>query len=392
MPLVVAAPVAVIAALLALAFLLAWKQFGTAITNALNVNLPVVGRVLGGLIADGLELAYASTLYWFDALLHPVVNFFLGPIAAIENPIMAIGYALDQTANAIVQLVAVRLPENFVAGIDLTISEANSIIGTLSNTIYQNYGALSDVVSQIGADVAEGLAKANTYTDEAIGRLEPLVTQALAEGGSIADLATSVAQSVVAAATADIASEISTAYDDATGYAAALFRTAESDITTALNEATTYTTTAIAGIAGITATDIEQGIAGALSGIYTDVDAAITDVIGIAGTGDADVIDAIRDIPTSIPLDIAGVASLAGATTLTLARYLRDCGIPNCQNLGQFGKDLQALLGLVADASFLSFLVELVEHPADAASTIDDTFGSIIGDTVSGFRDLVGVL
>jgi hypothetical protein len=392
MPLAVGAPVAVVAALLALAFLLAWNQWGQVIVKTLDVNLPVVGNVIGGLVADGLEAAYLVTAQWLDAILDPVVNFLIGPIAAVENAVGAIGYTLDQTANAVATIVAVKLPNNFTGAVNAVISEANSISATLSNTIYQNYQDLSSVVSQIGADVQQGLAAADTYTDEAIGRLEPLVSQALADGESITDLAAAAAATAVAGLTSQLQGLIDAGVSTASSYADSLFHTAESDISTGFNDVKGFAEGLLAGAIGITATDITNSLRQGLSGIYTDIESSGADVITVAAGTDIDIIDAIKAIPKAIPTDIAGLATLAGVTTLALTRYLEDCGIPNCQNLSQYGKDLQSLLGLVADANFLSFLVELVEHPGDAATTIDDTFGSAISDTVSGFRELVGVL
>lgn len=206
------------------------------------------------------------------------------------------------------------------------------------------------------------------------------------------DIATRQAQRLNGMIAPDaVTSLIQTGYADATSFAQGLFSTVETDIAHALSTAEAFTTTAINGVVGISATDIDNAITGALAGIYTDVDGAITDVVGVLGADDPDILAAVKAIPLAVPTDLAGLAALAGTSTLALTRYLRDCGIPNCQNLSQYGKDLQALLGMVSDASFLAFLVELVEHPGQANTVVQDTFGGVLTAAMAAGKSLLGV-
>jgi hypothetical protein len=74
-----------------------------------------------------------------------------------------------------------------------------------------------------------------------------------------------------------------------------------------------------------------------------------------------------------------------------VATYLRECGVPNCVNLSQLGKDLQALLGLVEDASFLALIVDLIHNPAEGADIVNTVFGPVLNDALSDAKELLSL-
>lgn len=391
MPLALAAPGVVVAALFAILFLLGYNVFAPILVRAVSIDLPYVGNVIGNLVAEGLDAVYLASLAFLDDLVLPAVNMALGPVAAVENFGFAVRDTLDQMANALTLLVAVKLPASYEDAVQVIVNDTNQVLQLLASDGYQTYADFADAESQL-QQLAQGyFTDSVQYTDDRVDALQQSLTSAIVDPAEIESLATTAVRSAIAAAETAIGNQIQLAYGDATAYAQSLVSGIDAEIASSLGTAEQFATTAVAGVAGAIYTDIQQGIAGALGGIYTDVDTAISDLIGVIGTTDADVLAGVKAIPTAIPTDIAGVSVLAGATALTLARYLKDCGIPNCNNLSQYGKDLQGLLGLVEDASFLTFLVELVQHPADAPTVVADTFGSALTSTVGAFRSLVGV-
>lgn len=391
MPLVLAAPALVVAALFAVLFMLAWSQWRNTIVHSLSISLPVVGNVIAGLVADGLDAAYETLVIIFDNVVNPAINLILGPIAAVENTFGVIRDTLDVYAAAIGQLALVTVPTAIQTGVDLTTHDLQVVIATADDYalgLFFNAQFLFNAEVQTFAQPLEVELAIHAHTLDAI--LSGLITTGV-DPAQVTNLATAAAQSVVGAALAPFEGLIDTSYGQATSYAAGLFGQAEQDIADALARAEAYATTAVSNVVGLSVTDIDQAIAGALGGIYTDIDTAVSETVGVIGTGDADVLAGLRQIPVGQIASLAGVATLAGATTLTLARYLRDCGIPNCQNLSQFGNELQDLLSVVGDASFLALLVELIHNPSAAAATINDTFGSVISDATSTAKSLLGV-
>lgn len=388
---VVIAPAALIAAIFALLFMAAWYVWGNSIVNALNVNLPYIGNVIGNLIGDGLEATYTYLVYWFDSIIHPLGQLILSPISVIENTVSAAYEVTANVYNSLWGIVNVKIP----IAESTAITIAGSLVGDARAFAHQELiNVQTGVLAQIDSlrnGIASAYAQAVQYAtivgQEVLADAEGLFNIAIAQ----LDAAEQVINATIATVASTAAADTLAAYQAATGYAESLAQLAASNLAAATLALEGYADQAAAHAVGVLVTDIDQSITGALSGIYTDIDQAIDGVIDVIGTGDADVLAGIRAIPRVVPFDIAGVATLAGASTLALTRYLKECGIPNCKNLSQYGKDLQALLGLVGDASFLAFLVEIVEHPAAAKSIVDDTFGAIIGDTVSAGRSLLGV-
>ena len=122
---------------------------------------------------------------------------------------------------------------------------------------------------------------------------------------------------------------------------------------------------------------------------------AITDDVkaleGVIASDLPDIGALVRAIPRAVPLDIAGTIGGTLALERVLTRYLIDCGIPNCRNLGGLGRELADLLKLVEGAGFLAFLVAMVTDPDGTSREVNDVVAPIVVDTVNGARHLIGL-
>lgn len=386
-----AAPAVIFAAIFALLFLLAWQQWGQAVSNTLNVNLPVVGRVLGGLIIDALNAAYFAAVFILDGVVAPIGEFILRPIAAVENNIAAAYSSAVNSYLAIYGIINTRIPW----AISTAYNNATSLAITINNATNVRLAGLANDLISLGTYVQLEIAVAqNAAESAALAWVNGLRTDVSVWvntlTGAIIDNAAIAKAFTLSAYTESLAST-QRAYDQATGYATDLAAVEEQHLAAAVTQLEAYATTTTSNAIGALVTDIDNGITTSLAGIITDIGVAIPELEGIIGTGDAAILDALKRIDWSIPGTITGVTSLAGVTALTLTRYLRDCGIPNCQNLSQLGNDLQAILGIVEDASFLEFLVELIHNPSGAAGIVQDTFGSQISAGLDAAKSLLGV-
>lgn len=391
MPLVVVPIGAVVAAVFALLFMLAWAQWGNTITNSLNIDIPIIGNVIGHAVADLLEATYAILVYWFDHLIDPIVNVIIGPIAVLENSLGALKAGMSYVTVAFDNLSLRVLPIQVFDQISFAMNALADVEADVDGYAYSLFQtAMADTTSVIESVTQVG-AQLENYVDTAINHIQAEI-DAL-PSAVLPDLTslTNRLEADIANNYSGVESDIANAYSAATSYANNLATTLEGDIAAGINAAETYAQSVAVAIPQIITTDIANAINGALAGIYTDIDAAITDVIGVAGTDDADVIDALRRIPLSVPLDLTGLAALVGAGSLTMLRFLRDCGIPNCRDLSGFGNDLQNLLTLVDDTAFLGLLVELIHHPNEGPEVVESLFSSSIDSTVSTFRALVGI-
>lgn len=386
-----AEPAAVVSAFFALLFMLGWYFFGKTITKALDVDLPIIGNVIGNLVADGLNFAYGYLVFLFDQAITPITEFFLRPIATIENTFDATYQTFASVYSAMNRLAFFNLPQAFTGQIQFAVDYSSAVLGAAELYTRNEVADIRTEVNSLADSFVDTTIAANRYTDNAIADLRNLIGNGVTDIDTVTNIANSAASAIAGQILTAAEGFTTQAFASATGYADTLAHTLENDITLGTQAAEDYANQLATTLPQIITTDIDNTISGALAGIYTDIDAAITDVTGIIGTGDADVLDGIKRIPVSIPLDLAGLVALTGAGTLTMLRYLKECGIPNCKNLSGLGNELQTLLGVVEDASFLALLISLIHDPGDAAATIDDAFGGAINSGVSLSKQLLGL-
>lgn len=380
-------------AIVALLFLLAYGSMRDSIHQNLTYNVgvgPFTVDLLGWAV-DAADFVYEALLAVLDGLTVPLANAIIAPVAAIESLFDQALQAVSQTAGAVANLYWGVIPElanaiESATGFNLlaVYSDVDQISAGFLNvaqTLQTDLGArIAGVVSQEFADV--------THLQNEI---DSLTVGATLDVTDVTDIATHAAQAVVSSSAATLGAAISTAFDDAEAFTRQNVSALLGDIAAAVTTAEQFTTTAVEAVAGISITDIDTAITTGLTAIWPDISAVIPELEGVIGTGDADILDALGRIDWTIPANLTGVASLLGVTSLTLARYLKDCGIPNCQNLSQFGRDLQDLLAIANSASFLGFIVELIRDPGDAAATLDNAFGDIIGTGIADVRSLIGI-
>lgn len=386
----VAVPAAILPAIFALIFALCWAQWGTVITQTMNFDLPVIGNVIGNAVATVFNGAYALIIYFLDGLITPVAQLILGPIAAVENGFASLQSALPNVYNTLYGIITVRGPQwvQDALGpsfqfIQTVFNQAMAGIADVRSYAATGFADLTsytvNAVTSLTSTISNDIAAIDSYTVNAVGVLEHDVAASLVAATAYADEGVRQAEDFTRSA-----------FTSATGYATSLATQLSNDIAATLNAAEGYAQTTATAAVGVLTTDIDQSITASLAGIWTDVDKAVTDVIGVIGTGDAAVRDALGRIDWSIPANVAAVASLAGVTSLTLMRYLRDCGVPNCQNLSTFGQELQSVIGLVDGGLLIAFLVELIHSPTQAAGLFADTVGDVISDGLSIGKELIG--
>lgn len=382
---------AVVAGLMALLFLLAWAQWGHAITQTLNVNIPLIGNALGRLVSDALEASYLVLLGWFDAAVTPIADTIIRPIVAVESIFDALNSMGQSTLNAVITITTVKIPAAIGVAEQFTASTGSYILTQVGGWVATLQGVVNTGLALEHAYAAAAFASAEQYTLSLANYLQGQFA------GLLANLQTVVAAGLAAAHqftldayTASINYTV-TAYNAAISHADQLAAQAAANLTATATAIEGYADATATHAVGVLSTDIDNAITSSLVAVWPDISAVIPELEGVIGTGDADILDALGRIDWTIPGTIAGVASLAGVTALTLARYLKDCGIPNCQNLSQFGKDLQDLLALANSASFLELIVGLIRDPGDATYIIDNAFGGAITSGISEVRSLIGI-
>jgi hypothetical protein len=385
-------PLAVLAiAIFAMLLLYGITLLIRTLANAIpNWGIPGLGNLRSAFL-NGINVALAAQRYAIDLALAPLAAVWHWMVQAA---ITTARYFLDVITDlyTVTKWVAhVQVPGIYGAALtftqaEISLAEAsatsalNTVHGVIDADIQALQGALSNGLAAVESQAAGALAVVHSVLDADI----QLVTANLA---SDLDLAERYAQSLVAAAFAQAQQDLAALETTVTNVTGVL----TTDIGNAVNIAERYTDTAvgaaITGTIGALTTDVDNIIDPAWQGIIDDVHG----IEGVIGTDLPDILNGIKSIPTTLPVGLVGVAAISIPLARTVATYLRECGVPNCINLSQLGKDLQALLGLVEDASFLSFIVELIHNPTEADHIVNDVFGTVLNDTVATARQLISL-
>lgn len=382
---------AIVLALFALLFMLAWQAWGTTIVRTLSINLPIIGNVIGNAVAALLEGTYAVAATFFDAVIGPITSLILSPIVAVENIFTLIVQNSAALYNKLYVVVRSTIPAALATAesyaLDLSnyvLSQAQALAATnlaLINYVQSQAAALvNSAVSTLTADINYVATQAADYAyslyQNALGAINYVQAQAIAYANAIY---------------ADAVNFTVTEVNKAIAYAESVAAAAATDTVHALATAEAYADTTATHIAGVLVTDAEQELVQAVNAIWPDVVNGVIAVQGVIATDLPDIAAGLRAIPVSKALtwgeSLAGVA----AVSVPMLKALEQCVVPNCRNLSQLGRDLQALLGLVEDASFLAFLIELITKPDAAYQTVDDIFGPALNAAASGAKDLFGL-
>lgn len=382
---------AVVAGLMALLFLLAWAQWGHAITQTLNVNVPIIGNAIGRLVSEALEASYLVLLGWFDAAVTPVADFIIRPIVAIESIFDALNGMGQSTLNAVISITTVKIPAAIGVAGQFTTSIGAYILTQVGGWVATLQSVVVAGLATERAFASAAVAAANQYTLNLANYLQGQFAAGLATLQSVVAAGLAAEHTFTLDAYNAAVNFTDTAYNAATHYSDQLAAAAAADLAAAVATTESYALTTATEAVGVLATDLDNEVTASLTAIWPDIATVIPELEGVIGTGDADILDALGRIDWTIPANLAGVASLAGVSALTLARYLKDCGIPNCQNLSQFGRDLQAAIAVVDDVAFIAFLLELIHDPAAAADLVESSVGDLIDAGLSAGRALLSV-
>src|SRR5579875_618729 len=117
----------------------------------------------------------------------------------------------------------------------------------------------------------------------------------------------------------------------------------------------------------------------------------MVDTAVVAQTNFPDIADELHRLAGMSPAALPFATVLMSSMMRLFLRTARDCVIPNCENLSQFGRDLVSLSDLLGDTFWLAFLTALYADPVDTAKLVDDALSPIVSGVVTGVREITGV-
>ena len=359
MPLLALAPILLVfAALMALLIVYGAQAFGRAVASIIpNWHVPFLGN-LRDIALAGINLALGTIKGWLESTLQPMARVLAYPIFLIRNFIDEIGANLDSIGGRLLYILSYKIPAVWHSALQFTRDMIGAVQRQILNVLAQ---------AKLLAYAAE--LAAIHYTQQITGALQTQIRNAL----TVALRAAFAAEVAAVRYTNDVAGALQTQIKNALTFAIthadAAAAAAERGAITAVN-----TTVAIAD-AAVVPTIIDE----------------IRAIEGVLATDLPDIRALVRAVPRAIPRDLAGTLALTGTVEAVMTRYLRECGIPNCKNLGKYGHDFQAITGLVEAGAFLALLLEAAHNPEVAATEVRGLVAGPMHTAAAGLRSTVGL-
>lgn len=368
MPVVaVGAVAAVIAALMALLLLYGAAALAKMVANLVpNWHIPGLGNIRSAVLGAA-NSALRTVAGWLDSAVGNVAHWILAPwhiMNAIYAKLISVGHSIYHAilaarllAHTIYKALLHFIAVEFATAIHLArylyaqaIAFAHAVESTLLHFIAARVDSLIHLIDVLhAAAIAYAASIYSTllhFVGERVSSLENLigvsVAGALAEAHALYEQALAYARAI--------------AHTTATAVVGALV----TDVTNAVHADWVKITDEVAALEGVIATDLPD--IGAL----------------------------VRAIPRAIPTDLAEVITGALAIEIPMIRFLRECGVPNCKNLGGFGKALQDLFGLAEGVALIGLIEAMVHDPQGTANETVTVLDGALHDTVNTFRDLIG--
>jgi hypothetical protein len=379
------------AACVAILVLLAAGYLVRMIAAVIPRNLPVIGsRIYDWIVSLG-NFAFESVRGLMDAAVAPIHKI-------LAYPVMAISRLFDVAIAAVGELTsAVRYIRTAVIlyWYHRALLGASRLVNAAKAALYASI-ALSRRIAAAGIEAARHYASALVSTLQhqlglAIHRLEAgltaaiNLTRALATAGILG--ARHYAAGLVAVATA----ALSVAIRNVDAFAHAAYRDTLGRLVQLTIYLEHYAINAAKAAVNESTAVLDLSIYTGLVDVWQAVDAETAALAGGIAIDFPDILAGIRAIPRAIPRDAATAIEATAALSIPMLRYLRQCGLGNCRNLGELGKALRDLELLIDSAGMLEFIAEFVHDPQGAAQAVDDEFHSLTDDLSSGLLHLVGL-
>lgn len=392
MPVVAIAPLAAVGiAIMALLLLLGAGYLAKFVARIMPTNIPLIGGTIRAIVEGAAQSALDAIGSALRAAVKPVEKIITGPIAvaaALYGVTLQFANQVYDQLRTIATVTVPRVITTVEAYADTAVRGLRRYLVDLIETITRQLEALITAARAYAASLVASLKR---YTQDLVGTVERqlirMIDQLRTYAEDLVRAARAAAAAALAAAVTDLTRTIDVLRSFVVAQVHALTDLIETRFSKAEADALRWARDAETAAVGTIDAAVTAGVAAVWPTLVTDVDTLVGEWEAVF----PDILTGVGDIAKAIPRDIAGEAAITGVVTGVLARYLRDCGLPNCKNLGGFGRDLQALLGLVNDAAFLTLITGLALSPAVTAREVDDVIGGVARATTSTLADLVGV-
>ncbi len=342
-------------------------------------------------VEDAVSGLAAAVKWLVGDVIRPVIHFILSPFLSLYHWALRMGRYTIDAAIAVDWLINHGIPQGIARALHyaLDLVQAARAYALHLYHLAESYAAGLVTAARAYALHLHDLLRATVLSWVTAARGYAFHLYRLAEGYAlrIVTAARAYAATLVHNLHVLLAADIAKAEALARAGIADTVSLVKSTAATTLDAAETFTVTEISK--AITAVDIPVvgGITQVWDGLIDDVGA----LEGVLSTDFPDLTDLLGELDLTKALDLTG--ALAGSLVLSrvMTRYLRECGAPNCRNLGGLGHFLQDLLGAAGLAGLLTMLLDMIQDPEGAARRTADDLAGLVGDATGLASSLLGI-
>lgn len=349
---------------------------GASLRNLVTGAAESVVGYVGGLLAATVDVVAAF-------ILHPVVL-----VRAIAGRLSDLAFAAYWAAEWQLRHVIPAVAADALAHVWAAESTALAYAHNLyADALARVYAAESVALGYAGNLYGDALARTYAAETVALDYAANLYRDALTRIYAAESVALSYAWHLYQDALARIHAAEQAALGYAHDEAAAALSIADGEIAALAAQVPAIAASTATAVIGVTATDIDNVFAPDLAGIIDDAGT----LAGVIASDFPDLSSILRSTDLTRAAGVAGELGLSIALSRVAARYLTECGIPNCRNLSKFGRDLQGLLGMVEGGAFLALLAALITDPADTVRPLHDFLTPIADGAITAGREMIGI-
>lgn len=383
---------AVLIALLALLLIYALIVLGKVLSHIFPSFVPgVPGINPRSWIEAGVGILQDAVHWIIGDVVRPMIGLLARPVIAVFGWVQSVERFIVTAATEVSWIVNVGVPEALSAAKEYALRWARAAEAYAAHLYHlaESYAHRLYVAAEHYAHNLYTAAEhyARRIVDDARSYSAHLYHLATAATAAAVTTAESYARTYVHSAVAGLQASIDAVRATITSELSVAERYADTAVADLSKAVQVSISTAVAGVITVVDVDAIAGITAAWPGIIDDVDA----LAGVIATDLPDIGAAVQAIPRAIPADLAGALTAVGAISIPMLRYMARCGVPNCRNLSQLGRDLSELGDAIAAGAFLALLVGLAADPIGTAHWLNDNVGGIASDAVDGARHLLGV-
>lgn len=390
---VVAIPLIVVfaVALIALVLYYALEALVTGISYVLpTFSIPGLGSIRNFALG-AIHGALGVVQNYILPSLAVVVQFINAPVVLLSEFFSKIGALAGEAYSSILWIKTTLVPrvttalQAYAANLyNQAIAYTNGAISVVNNAIAaaESYAVnhANQLYNAIYATAAQWVANAIAHADAAVSAVQHEAQQLYNQS-----IAYTVSQ------VAGVESDIATGIAATRQYAAAIGSQVESDARTLAGHAEQVGIAAASAAGAAAVAAVTGPLITDLPGLWSAVNAGADAITDAAGDAFSDVQDLVRGIPRAVPISAGATIAATIPMVAALSKLAADCVIPNCKNLSGFGRDIQALFGLVEDAAFLALIAEFITNPQSAAEEAMTVIVPVVDGARSVAEHLLGV-